>query len=359
MSALSLPEFLPPLRLVKGDQIMSEEQAPYGDGSGSPGEASGGEQHARIPDAILYCTAIPVGARLLYGALQRHKGDKGCFPSVRTLADELGVSTRSVEQWTDALIEVGAVVVDEHGGGRRSNRYELTGKVRSVVPSTTKPPRRRSPRSVAASTTKDAASVVPATTQRGTRNYAASYSVPQSHSHIAKAIEPEPSAATQRDAPAAPSVPARASPEPTNAQANESTPSKPKRSTARKASDNASEQEQGARRAAAVNRLARVIDLIRQADPPVPLVVRGAADGAAVNHAGILPYAPEVIAEAYVAFARGEAGRYRQENLGIAFVCSKLAGYLAEQSTPAPSQRASPREGAAQGFARLARGEGW
>jgi hypothetical protein len=230
VSALSEPALPPRLHLVPNDQTVSDEEARDGDGPERPGEASGGEQHARIPDTILYCTALPVGARLLYGALQRHKGSAGCFPSVRTLAAELGVSTRSIDSWLDALVAAGAVVVDQPGGGRRSTRYDLTGKVRSVVPSTTKASR----------------SVVLAAPQGGKICGAGGQQVQQSHSHVTRALEPEPSAPTERDAP---SEPAESAPASKATAPDKSMPSKPKRSATRKAGADGGEQEPGARAA--------------------------------------------------------------------------------------------------------------
>jgi len=48
-----------------------------------------------VPEALLRCPDLSPSAKLLYGRLARFAGENGrCFPSVETLAVELGMTAR-------------------------------------------------------------------------------------------------------------------------------------------------------------------------------------------------------------------------------------------------------------------------
>jgi len=52
-----------------------------------------------VPESLLRCTAISASAILLYGRLAKYAGRDGrCFPSVETLALELGMTVRQVQR---------------------------------------------------------------------------------------------------------------------------------------------------------------------------------------------------------------------------------------------------------------------
>ena len=115
--------------LARHLRVVTETTGRYDADELSPGEAAGGERHARIPDTVLYCKVMSVGARLLYGMLQRHNGAKGCFPSQAILAEELGSGERSVRRYLDELEDAGFVRADARrgigGGGSLATSYRL------------------------------------------------------------------------------------------------------------------------------------------------------------------------------------------------------------------------------------------
>jgi GntR family transcriptional regulator len=52
-----------------------------------------------VPESLLRCPEISASAKLLYGRLARYAGRDGrCFPSVETLAVELGMTARQVQR---------------------------------------------------------------------------------------------------------------------------------------------------------------------------------------------------------------------------------------------------------------------
>ena len=95
----------------------------------TPGEVSGGERHVRIPYAVFTCPGMSHGAILLYGWLQQHNGDKGCFPSQSVLAEELGGGERSVRRYLAELEAAGFVRAKVRrgigGGGSFATAYDL------------------------------------------------------------------------------------------------------------------------------------------------------------------------------------------------------------------------------------------
>ena len=73
-----------------------------------------------IPESLLKCSAISPSAKLLYGQLARFAGKDGrCFPSVRTLASELGMADRQVQRLIEELCTAGFL--------RKDAQYRLNG----------------------------------------------------------------------------------------------------------------------------------------------------------------------------------------------------------------------------------------
>ncbi len=78
-----------------------------------------------IPEALLQYSEISNGAKLCYGVLCRHAGEKGrCFPSQEALAIPLGGSVRNIRRYLQELESKGFIRIIQLGL-RRSNRYEF------------------------------------------------------------------------------------------------------------------------------------------------------------------------------------------------------------------------------------------
>jgi hypothetical protein len=93
-----------------------------------------------------------------------------------------------------------------------------------------------------------------------------------------------------------------------------------------------------AERRAPSNKFDEVIRLIREAQPPVPLVTNP-RDGKAVKESTA---APADIAAAYIARARGEWMPYPlRESFSVHAVIDHLPGYLTRNVTPPPKPRQS------------------
>lgn len=107
-----------PLRMMEGG-------AGFGPDAPTPGAVAGGARHIRIPYNVFACTYLSHGAIVLYGWLQQHCGERGCFPSYDTLAKKMGCSTRAVSTYRQELEDAG-VLRHERGGGARANDYTLT-----------------------------------------------------------------------------------------------------------------------------------------------------------------------------------------------------------------------------------------
>ncbi len=79
----------------------------------------------QIPNAILRRPDVTPGAKLTYMALLSYAWQKGsCFPGQDTLADDLGVSKRSVVTYLQQLQEAGLLHVKRRGLGQ-TNVYTL------------------------------------------------------------------------------------------------------------------------------------------------------------------------------------------------------------------------------------------
>lgn len=76
-----------------------------------------------LPHAVLFDRRLSHAARLLYAVLQAHWWQSGvCYASHATLAEEMGVSTRMLRTYLDALIGAGLIVESPHGE-RRAKSY--------------------------------------------------------------------------------------------------------------------------------------------------------------------------------------------------------------------------------------------
>ena len=57
-----------------------------------------------IPEALVKAKGLSAGAKMTYGRLTRYAGQNGvCFPSVRTLAAEIGMSERQPQRYLSEL----------------------------------------------------------------------------------------------------------------------------------------------------------------------------------------------------------------------------------------------------------------
>ena len=76
-----------------------------------------------VPDWLLRRSDVSEGAKLCYGRLLRYAGEAGfAFPKQATLAQELGISTRTAHERIRELAERGLVEVRQRGL-QRSNHY--------------------------------------------------------------------------------------------------------------------------------------------------------------------------------------------------------------------------------------------
>lgn len=80
-----------------------------------------------VPESLLKCSDICVAGRLLFGLLARFAGRDGrCFPSVETLAKEMGMSARQIQRLLTKLCRAGFLRRDPQyrsNGSQRSNAY--------------------------------------------------------------------------------------------------------------------------------------------------------------------------------------------------------------------------------------------
>lgn len=82
-------------------------------------------QNIYVPDWLLCREDISNGAKLLYGKLCQHSGKDGnCFPKLRTLAEELGCSQRTIGRYVKELKEYG-LIEPIRVGKKCSNRYRF------------------------------------------------------------------------------------------------------------------------------------------------------------------------------------------------------------------------------------------
>jgi hypothetical protein len=80
----------------------------------------------QIPNAILRCSTLSVGSRLLYAILLSYAWQDGeCFPGQRRLATDMGFrSIRGVQKLLDELREAGLIYVIRRGK-KRTNLYVI------------------------------------------------------------------------------------------------------------------------------------------------------------------------------------------------------------------------------------------
>jgi hypothetical protein len=79
-----------------------------------------------IPEALLRAKGISPGAKLAYGRLTRYAGQNGnCYPAVPTLASEIAISVRQVQNHLAELERIGLVrrIPRISESGQRSNAY--------------------------------------------------------------------------------------------------------------------------------------------------------------------------------------------------------------------------------------------
>lgn len=84
----------------------------------------------QVPNVILKSTKLSVGAKLAYAMLLSYAWQNDhCFPGQDTLAEDMGVSKRSVVSFIKELDRTGYVTVKRQGLNR-PNLYTLHAKVR-------------------------------------------------------------------------------------------------------------------------------------------------------------------------------------------------------------------------------------
>lgn len=87
------------------------------------------EPFAQVPEWIVYSSASDKAVRV-YAALDRHENDGTgrAFPGRAALAGKLGCSVRTIDRAVEELVDIGAVVVENHyrkDGSQSSNSYWL------------------------------------------------------------------------------------------------------------------------------------------------------------------------------------------------------------------------------------------
>jgi hypothetical protein len=112
---------------------MSEQRSPSAAGLmvldvGQPFNPFGLFNGIFIPEALIKSSIISAGAKITYGRLARYAGQNGvCFPSVPTLAAEIGMSTRQTQRYLSEL-EAKQLLrrVPRHSDdGQQSNIFEF------------------------------------------------------------------------------------------------------------------------------------------------------------------------------------------------------------------------------------------
>ncbi len=79
----------------------------------------------QLPNRVLKDTRLSFGARLTYAMLLSYAWDKeSCFPGQNTIAEDLGVSARSVRTFLHQLKEHGYISW-KHQGPSKPNMYSL------------------------------------------------------------------------------------------------------------------------------------------------------------------------------------------------------------------------------------------
>lgn len=86
---------------------------------------SNGGGFTQVPNFILVSKKVGVGAKLTYAMLLKFAWEKSyCFPGQDRLADDIGVTKRSVVTFLKELEQAGFVKIERRGQGR-PNRYTL------------------------------------------------------------------------------------------------------------------------------------------------------------------------------------------------------------------------------------------
>ena len=88
---------------------------------------TGGGRFWKLPQAIAARRDLGWTAKGLFARLVGFAGDNGvAWPSLRTLAIQLGVGDRAVTRATQSLVKARLIRI-ERGSGRRSSRYFILG----------------------------------------------------------------------------------------------------------------------------------------------------------------------------------------------------------------------------------------
>jgi len=78
-----------------------------------------------IPQRLAAHSGFSPGAKLVYGVLSKHAGERGaCFPSMQTIGKSIGVTERWAAKLVGELV-TGGLLVKTRGGKGRSNRYHF------------------------------------------------------------------------------------------------------------------------------------------------------------------------------------------------------------------------------------------
>ena len=92
---------------------------------------SSGGGFTQVPNFILVSKKVSVGAKLTYAMLLKYAWqDDYCFPGQERLADDIGVTKRSVVTFIKELEGAGFIKVQRRGQGR-PNQYTLNLKPRA------------------------------------------------------------------------------------------------------------------------------------------------------------------------------------------------------------------------------------
>lgn len=79
----------------------------------------------QVPNFVLESEAVSVGAKLTYAMLLKYAWhEKRCFPGQGRLAEEMGVSRRSVSSYLQELEEREFISIERQGQGK-TNIYTL------------------------------------------------------------------------------------------------------------------------------------------------------------------------------------------------------------------------------------------
>ena len=81
-----------------------------------------------IPEGLARCASIGAGAKVAWGRLARYAGADGrCYPTMKTLAGEIGVGERQVQKYVAELEQNELIrrVSRFKGRGQTSNAFEF------------------------------------------------------------------------------------------------------------------------------------------------------------------------------------------------------------------------------------------